>query len=208
MLNEVYKAKRGPKALLDHFYEKVGITESLIVILVSFVINILFFLILKTPNLGTTSAYMAYSSILINWLALGIIIFLVMYFIRGAKKLPKHSFQRVLSALAAFRIPTIIYSIASAVIILLFLGSFIPVAQTLSQNPSLITSTTLYPRITTVNTIGIILLALLTIFMLVYWIIMFYEFSEIVFDVKNPLAKIALMIFVLVAAIVLSAIFI
>jgi hypothetical protein len=206
MLHEVYKAKRGPKALIDHFYEKVSLTESLIVVLVSFVINILFLVLFKTPDLASVSAKTVYSSILINWLALGVVLFLVMYFIRGAKKLPKNAFQKVLSALAAFRIPSIIFSIISAVIILIFLGSFIPVIQAISQNPDLIMSTTLFPRITWFNIIGIILLLTTALFFFVYWIIMFYEFSEIVFDVKNPLAKIALIILVFVLAGLLSSI--
>jgi len=207
MLHEVYKDKRGPKAIIDHFYEKVGLTESLIVVFISFVINLLFLLILKIPDLGTSAAFLVYTSILINWLVLGIALFLVAYFIRGAKKLPKHAFQKVLSALASFRIPTIIYSIISVVIILLFLRPFIPVAQAISQNPSIITSTTLFPAITVVNVIGIILLFLVTIFVLIYWLIMFYEFTEIVFDVKNPITKIALMILIFVIAILLNSIF-
>lgn len=207
MLHEVYKAKRGPKALIDHFYEKVSLTESLIVVLISFVINILFLLILKVPELGEMSAYMAYSSILVNWLALGVIVFLLMYFIIGAKKLPKHPFQKVLSSLAAFRVPAIIYSIVCAVIVLVFLGSYIPVMQAVSQNPALITSTTLYPTLTTLNIIGIILFALFSLVFLGYVLVMFYEFSEIIFDVKNPVAKIGLMILIFAIILLLSSIF-
>jgi len=207
MLQEVYKAKRGPKALIDHFYEKVGLVEALIVILISFVINILFFLILKVPNLGEVSAYSAYSSILVNWLALSTVVFLIMYFIRGAKKLPKHAFQKVLSAFAAFRIPTIVFSILCFLILFIFLGSYIPVVQAILQNPALIASTTLYPNLTTLNIVGLILLVSVSIFFFVYWLLMFYEFSEIVFDIKNPIAKIALMILIFVVVILLGSIF-
>ncbi len=207
MLNEVYKAKRGPKALIDHFYEKVSLTESLIVVLISLVINILFYLIIKMPNLGTVSVYEIFSSILINWFVLGVLLFLIMYFIRGAKKLPKHAFQKVLSSLASFRIPTIIFSIITAVIFLVFLNSFIPVIQAVFQNPALINSTTLFPTLTVFNIIGIILLSLISLFFIVYCIIMFYEFTEIVFDIKNPIGKIVLMILIFVIAILLNSIF-
>jgi hypothetical protein len=170
-------------------------------------INILFYLIIKMPNLGTVSVYEIFSAILINWFVLGVLLFLIMYFIRGAKKLPKHAFQKVLSSLASFRIPTIIFSIITAVIFLVFLNSFIPVIQAVFQNPALINSTTLFPTLTVFNIIGIILLSLISLFFIVYCIIMFYEFTEIVFDIKNPIGKIVLMILIFVIAILLNSIF-
>lgn len=207
MLTEVYKSKRGPKAIIEHFYEKVGITEAFIVVLVSFVINMLLCLVLKVPGLGRISAYNAYSSILINWLLLGIIIYLLLYFIKGAKNLPKKSFQKVLSSLSAFRIPAIIYTIISVAIALLFLSPYIPVFQAILQNNLLANSMTLYPALTTANIIGIILLATLSLVFLVYVIVMLYQFSKTIFDVKSPALTIVLMLLVLAITALLRFIF-
>ncbi len=203
-LHEAYKPKRGPKAIVDFFFLKVNLFESLIVIIIALLLNILIYGLFKGPELFKYSLIQIYSTILLNWLLLGIVVFLIMYFIRGKKGLPKKPFEKVLSSLASFRITTIIYSVLAAVIIVVFFPAIISIIQAISVNPGLVDSATIFPALTTLNIIGIILFAALTIYMLIYWILMLFEFTEIVFEVKGFFSKLALMILLVVAVILIN----
>lgn len=191
-LHEAYKSKRGPKALIDYFFFKINITESIIIVLLAVILNVLIYWLFKGQDLGYYVLNQIFSAVLINWLLLGLLIYLIMYFIRGKKALPKKPFEKVLSTLAAFRLTAIIYIVLCAIIAVIFFPALISLIQATSLNPSLINSTTLFPAFTIANTIGFLLLLILTIFMFIYWVIMIYEVTEVVFDVKNVLQKIGL----------------
>ena len=191
-LPEVYKPKRGPKAIIDYFYNKINIRESILIVLFAIIVNILIYLLLKGQDIGFYILNQFLTGVILTWLLLGLAIFLIMYFIRGQKDLPKRPYEKVLSTIAAFRATSIIYTILCTLIVFILFPSLISSLQLLAVNPNLINSTTLFPELTFANTIGLILLFLLTIFMIVYWIIMLYEFTEIGFKVKKPIYKIAL----------------
>lgn len=203
-LHEAYKSKRGPKAIIDFFFFKVNIFESLMVIIISLLLSISFYWLLKGPGLFVYSLRQIFSTVLINWILLGIIMFLLMYFIRGQKSLPKKPFEKVLSALASFRLITIIYWMLVAVIVVVFFPAIISIMKAILQNPNLINSATLVPALTIMNIIGIILFGILTIFILIYWIIMLFEFTEIVFDVKDVGSKIGLMLLTIVILVLIN----
>jgi len=203
-LHEAYKSKRGPKAIIDFFFFKVNFIESLMVVVVALLLNVLIYGLLKGPGLLEYSLTQIFSTVLINWLLLGALIFLLMYFIRGQKNLPKKPFEKVLSALASFRVTTIIYSVLAIIIVMVFYPAIVTIIQTISQNPNVINSATLFSALTTANIIGIILFVLLTIFMVIYWIIMLYEFTEIIFDVKDIGSKIGLMLLTIVILVLVN----
>lgn len=207
MLKEVYKSKRGPKALLEHFFENVSLFEGFVVVFISFLLNILLLFFLKTPNFTTSAVYSLYSSVLINWLLLGIVLYLVLRFIRGTKKLPKNAFQKMLSSLSAFRVPSIIFFVIFFVIFMIFLSAFISPLQTIIQDPSLATSTTLFPEFSVFNIIGVVLIGVLSLFYIGYILAMLYEFSEIMFGVKKPFTKILTVILIALLLSFLSSIF-
>lgn len=191
-LPEAYKPKRGPKAIIDHFFFKVGIKESIFIVLLAILINILIYWLFKGPQMGQYILIQAFTGIVTTWLLLGLAIFLIMYFIRGQKNLPKKPFEKVLSAIAAFRLTSIIYTVLCVVIVVLLFPNLISLFQMIFTNQALVNSTTAFPQLTTLNTIGVIFLFLLTIFMIGYWIIMLYELTEIAFDVKKVFQKVML----------------
>lgn len=191
-LPEVYKAKRGPKAIVDYFFNKINIKESTLIVLFAVIVNILIYLLLKGQDLGFYIFNQFFTGVILTWLLLGFAMYLMMYFIRGQKDLPKRAYEKVLSTIAAFRATSIIFTVLCALIVFIFFPSLIPSLQMIAVNPNLITSTTLFPEMTTANIIGTVLIYLLTIFMVVYWLIMLYEFTEIGFKVKKPIYKIAL----------------
>ncbi|HOZ35495.1 MAG TPA: hypothetical protein PLK55_00730 [archaeon] len=191
-LPEAYKPKRGPKAIIDYFFFKIGIKESIFIVLFAIIINILIYLLFKGQDLGIYILNQLLTGVILTWLVLGLAIYLIMYFIRGQKNLPKKPYEKVLSAIAAFRATSIIYTILCALLVFTLFPSIISSLQMLAVNPSLINSATLFPELTLANMIGAILVFLLTIFMIVYWLIMLYEFTEIGFEVKKPVYKIAL----------------
>lgn len=191
-LPEVYKPKRGPKAIVDYFFNKINIKESTLVVLFAIIVNILIYLLLKGQDLEIYIINQIFTGVILTWLLLGFAIYLMMYFIRGQKDLPKRAYEKVLSTIAAFRATSIIYTVLCALIVFIFFPSIISSFQMLAVNPNLITSTTLFPDLTTANIIGVMIIGLLTIFMIVYWLIMLYEFTEIGFKVKKPIYKIAL----------------
>jgi len=203
-LHEAYKPNRGPKAILDYFYNKVNIVESIMIVVIAFILNALIYWLMKGQNLADYSVMQIYSTILINWFVLGVMVFLMMYFIRGQKNLPKRPFEKVLSSLAAFRATTIIYSVLCAIIIVILFPNLISIIQTVSVNPATIDSSTLIPVLSVANIIGVVLFFLLTIFMIIYWIIMLYEFTEIIFDVKEVFPKIALMIILFLVLVLIN----
>ena len=145
-----------------------------------------------------------FTGIVTTWLLLGLAIFLIMYFIRGQKNLPKKPFEKVLSAIAAFRATSIIYTILCAVIVVLLFPNLISLFQMMYTNPALINSVTAFPQLTTINTIGVILLFLLTLFMIGYWTVMLYELTEIAFDVKKVFPKIMLTLLLVVLLFLIS----
>lgn len=207
-LYEAYKSKRGPKALVSHFFEKVSVFDAFIIVFITFLLNTLIFILLKVPNFFNLIASNVLSVFLINWLVLAVIFYLLMYFVVGLKKLPEKAFKKVLSSLAAFKLISIIYTILMAFIFIIFINSYIPVVQLALQNPSVITSSTLYPPITFFNIIGFILLFMISLAFIVYIFLMLYEFTEILFKVKSPVVKIVLTVFFIIIIGFLNFIFV
>lgn len=203
-LHEAYKSKRGPKAIIDYFFYKITITESIIIVLLAVIFNILIYWLLKGQDLGNYVLSQIFSGILINWLLLGLLVYLIMYFIRGKNALPKKPFEKVLSTLSAFRLTAIIYVVLCAIIAVVFFPALISLIQATALSPSLINSTTLFPEFTTANVIGFLLLLILTLFMIIYWLIMLYQVTEIVFDIKNVLQKIGLTALLFIVVILIN----
>jgi hypothetical protein len=203
-LPEAYKPKRGPKAIIDYFFFKIGIKESILIIFFAILVNILIYWLFKGPQMGQYILLQLFTGIVTTWLLLGLAIFLIMYFIRGQKNLPKKPFEKVLSAIAAFRATSIIYTILCAVIVVLLFPNLISLFQMMYTNPALINSVTAFPQLTTINTIGVILLFLLTLFMIGYWTVMLYELTEIAFDVKKVFPKIMLTLLLVVLLFLIS----
>jgi len=194
MLTEVGKKKRGPRALVEYFYNKVNISNAFGVVLILLLLNIIFYFIIKMPKLGLQIIYEIYSSVFVSWFVVGLVIFLIVYFIKSAKKLPKRPLEKILSGLASFRIPAIVYSLFSFLIVLLFFPNLITLLQSFLSNPAIIASETFMPVITTFNIIGLLLLGLLTTAFLVYVIVMMFVFVETLFDTKNFFTKLGLVI--------------
>ncbi|MDD3244689.1 MAG: hypothetical protein PHU47_00900 [Candidatus ainarchaeum sp.] len=198
MLTEVGKKKRGPRALVEFFYNKVDVFNALGVVFLVILLNIIFYIIVKIPKMGLQILADIYSSVFVSWFILGLLIFLTMYFIRSSTKLPKRPLEKVLSALASFRIPVIIYGLFSFMIVLLFFPNLITLMQSVFLNPAIIASETFLPTLTTVNYIGLGLLLLFTIVFFIYIICMMFAFVETVYDVKNFFGKLGLVILLLI----------
>lgn len=194
MLTDVGKKKRGPRALVEYFYNKVNISSAFGVVLILLLLDIIFYFIVKMPNIGQQIIYEIYSSIFVSWFVVGLVVFLLAYFIKSAKQLPKRPLEKILSSLASFRIPTIVYSLVSFLIILLFFPNLITLLQSFLSNPVILTSETFLPALTTINIIGLILLGISTIALFIYGIVMIFVFVETLFETKNFFTKLGLVI--------------
>lgn len=203
-LPEAYKPKRGPKAIIDHFFFKVNIKESLLIVVLAILINILFYWLFKGQQLGLYVLVQIFTGIITTWLLLGLVFYLLMYFIRGKKNLPKKPYEKILSAISAFRLTSIIYTVLVILISVLLFPSLLSFIQTMFASPALIDSVTAFPNITTANVIGGTLLFLLSIFMVFYWIVMLYELTEIAFDIKKVFPKIAITLLLMLLIFLIS----
>jgi hypothetical protein len=196
----------GPKALMEYFFNKVNYKESLIIILISFVINCLFYVIIAAPNLTFVFVYEFFKSVVFSWFVLGILIYLVAYFILGKKNIHKRGFEKTLSALAAFKIPLIIYSFFTMAVLLIFMPNVLTYFITIFQNPLLIASNSVLPAFGFSNLIGALLLLLVGLGILVYMIIMYFYFAKNLFKTKNFGITFLFLILLMVVTVVLNLI--
>jgi hypothetical protein len=189
---------RGPKALVNYFYEKVDLKGSLLVMIIALVVELLFYLIIKAPSFGMISLYTIYSQIIVSWLLTGLVFYLVAYLIKGKSKMPKKAYSKILASLASFRIPIIVYSVFSFAILLIFAPNVLTYLQNIFVNPLLLASTTALPVFTTFNIIGLVILGLSGIGVFIYLLIMFYNFVSKLFRFEKVIVSILVMILLLV----------
>jgi hypothetical protein len=168
----------GPKALIKHFYNNITLKGALIFILITIILDLLFFLFIKAPNYGIIVFNTFWSKLIVSWLLLGFIFYIITYFIKGKSNLPSNLYKKILCGLAAFRVPFIVYIVISTAIELIFFPSFLKIMANVVNRPELLQSQSFLPAITTVNVIGGILFFILTLFILVYVLIMWYYFIK------------------------------
>ena len=188
---------RGPKALVNYFYEKVDIKGSLLVMIIALIVELLFYIIVKAPNFGMISLYTIYSQIVVSWLLTGLVFYLLAYLVRGKRNMPKKAYSKVLASLASFRIPIIVYSLFSFAILLIFAPNVLTYIQNIFVNPLNLVSVTALPVFTTFNIIGLIILGLSGIGIFIYLIMMFYNFVSKLFGFEKVIVSILVMILLL-----------
>lgn len=179
------KKLSGPKALVEYFFNKVNYKESIIIMLVAFIVNFLFYVILGVPYLGVMAIYEFLKSVVVSWFILGFIFYLIAYFVLGKNKMPKKGFEKVLGGLASFKIPIVIYSFFTMAISLIFMPSLLTYFSRIMTNPLLISSSTAMPIFSVWNIIGVVLILLVGLGIFVYLIVMYYHFTKNLFKTKN-----------------------
>jgi hypothetical protein len=183
-----YKGKkvRGPKALVDYFYDKINYKVAFLVVLIAIILELFFYVaVLKIPQAATISLLIIYSRLFVSWILLGIIIYLFAYLIRSKQKMPKRALEKILSVLASIRMPMMLFYIIFGVIGFIFLGNYVPVLQNVAQNPDLLLSTTAFPALTTLNVIGLVILGLVGLVFLVYFFFILYYIVKKIFNTKS-----------------------
>jgi len=205
-----YKDKkvRGPKALIDYFHDKVNYKTAFLIIFIALIIEwLLYVVILKTPNVADISLVLIYARVLVSWIILGILLYLFAYLIRSKKNMPKRALEKILSSLAALRMPLILLYVIFGVVGFIFLGNYIPVLRNIMENPLILESAAVFPNLTTVNIIGLIILFIISIFFLIYFLVLAYYLVKKIFDTKSFITTFLLLILLLVVLSLVNLIF-
>jgi len=187
-------ARISPKKLVNHFYNKVNVKTAAIVILITVLLETIIMGLIGVKKIWLYFLISLGMAFVVWWLIAGIILFLLMYFIRGNYKVKPHDFNRVLSGLASFKVINIISTLVATIITLIFIPQAIPFIKLVFANPSLAFSATALPVIGTWGLIGIVLLILLAIWVIVYYIAMFYNLIGEMFETENVGVKILMLV--------------
>ncbi|NCP71874.1 hypothetical protein GW835_00570 [archaeon] len=172
----------NPKKLINHFYEKVDVSTAAIVIFISIFIETLVLFLLKSPNVLSYFTIRLIITFVFSWFILGIIIYLILYFVKGKNNLKGGELKNILSSLAAFRIVSIIAILVVFAIVLIFMPKVIPFMSMAIQNPDYIYNSGMLPNLGGGAVVGLILLFIFSIALLVYYILMFYHFVKKMFN--------------------------
>jgi len=190
----------APKELVSYFYNQVKFKTSLIVVLLAIIIETLMMFLFGFQNIGTYFLYNLLGSLIVSWLILGLVFYVIVYFVRGADNIEPNTYERVLGGLSAFRVVNIFMMLVIALIILIFMPSALSYFSSISANPALAFSETALPELTTAMTIGFILGIIFLIATLIYCIIMLYHLVAEIFDTRKWWMNIIWMIVYLVVS--------
>lgn len=200
-------ARISPKKLVHRFYNKVNVKTAALIILISVLLETLIMAIIGVNKIGIYFLITIANAFIVWWLFIGIVLFLVMYFIRGSYKVKPNDFNRVLSGLASFKIITIISTLVATIITLIFIPNLIPYIKLVFANPALAYSATALPVIGFWGMIGVVLLIILAIWVVVYYIAMFYNLMGEMFETQSTGFKIMMLIIFIVVAMLLLLLF-
>jgi len=200
-------ARISPKKLVHRFYNKVNVRTAAFIILISVLLETLIMAIVGVKKIGIYFLITIANAFIVWWLFIGIVLFLVMYFIRGSYKVKPNDFNRVLSGLASFKIINIIATLVATIITLIFIPNLIPYIKLVFANPALAYSATALPVIGLWGMIGVVLLIILAIWVLVYYIAMFYNLMGEMFETQSTGFKILMLIIFIVVAFLLLLLF-
>jgi hypothetical protein len=200
-------ARISPRKLIHRFYNKVDVKTSILIIFIAVLLETLIMGMVGVNKIGLYFLITLANSFIVWWLFIGVILFLVMYFIRGSYKVKPTDFNRILSGLASFKIITIISILVATIITLIFIPNLIPFIKLVFTNPALAYSATALPIISVWGMIGAALLIILAIWVVVYYIAMFYHLMGEMFEAEKSGFKILMLIIFIVVAILLQLLF-
>jgi hypothetical protein len=175
----------NPKKLISHFYNKVDVSTAAIVIFISIFLETLLLFFLKVPNVLTYFTIRLIVTYIFSWFILGIIVYLLVYFVKGKHKLKGNEFKKILSSLAAFRIVSIIAILVVIAIVLIFMPSVIPVMSMALQNPAFVYDSGILPNLGSFAIVGVILLILFSIAIVIYYLSMLYHLTKNLFKFEG-----------------------
>ncbi len=200
-------ARISPKKLIHRFYNKVNVKTAALIIFISVLIEMIIMAIVGVKKIGIYFLISLANSFIVWWLFIGVILFLIMYFIRGSYKVKPYDFNRVLSGLASFKIITIISMLVATIITLIFIPKVIPFIKLVFANPALAYSATALPIIGVWGMIGVVLLIILAIWVVVYYIAMFYHLMGEMFQTQKAGFKILMLVIFVIVAVLLQLLF-
>lgn len=200
-------ARISPRKLIHRFYNKINVKTAALIIFISIIIEMILMAIVGVKKIGVYFLIALANSFIVWWLFIGVILFLIMYFIRGSYKVKPTDFNRILSGLASFKIITIISMLVATVITLIFIPNVMPFIKLVFSNPALAYSATALPIIGAWGMIGVALLIILAIWVIVYYILMFYHLMGEMFQTQKAGFKILLLIIFVIVAILLQLLF-
>jgi hypothetical protein len=200
-------ARISPKKLVTHFYNKVNIKTAALVIFIAILLETIIMGIIGVKKIVVYFLILLANSFIVWWLFIGVILFLIMYFIRGSYKVKPYDFNRVLSGLASFKIISILAMLVATIITLIFIPNLIPFIKLVFSNPALAYSATALPIIGVWGMIGVILLIILAIWVIVYYISMFYNLMGEMFETESFGFKFLMLIIFVIVAVLLQLLF-
>jgi len=187
-------ARISPRKLVNRFYNKVSVKTAALVIFITVLLETIIMALIGVKKIWLYFLITLGIAYIVWWLIAAVILFLIMYFIRGNYKVKPHDFNRILSGLAAFKIINIISTLVATIITLVFIPQAIPFIKLVFANPALAYSATALPVIGTWGMIGVVLLIILAIWVIVYYIAMFYNLIGEMFETEKVGTKILMLI--------------
>lgn len=186
----------NPKKLVSHFYDKVDLTSSAVLIFIAIFLESLVLLFLSAPNVILNFTYRIIFNFIFSWIIMGLIFYLILYFLKGKDKVPKGEYKRILSGLASFRVVSIISIFVVIIISLIFLPKFISFFPMVLQDPGVIDAVS-FPKLTGWGLTGLILLFIFIIAIVVYYFCLFYRFVEKMYN-QTPIINFLMFLILLV----------
>ncbi len=195
-----------PRKLVSHFYNKVSVGSAAVVILFAVILETILLAIFGVPKIFTNLILSLISSYVISWVIVGAVLFIILYIVKGNTKVSKKDFNHILSGLAAFKIINIFAMLFIAIVVMIFIPKIVPFISSIFTNPAIMYSATALPAIAGWGIVGLVLLAILSIAVIIYYILMTYFLVENMYKYKNIGTNIILMIIILVIMWLLSLI--
>ena len=201
------KVNLFPKPLVNYFYDRVKFGTAIFVVILAVIIESILLAVIGFANITKYFLLSLFSSLIVDWLFVAIILYIIMYLIKGRKKTKKDSFLKILSGLASFRIVTIFFMLLSFLVSLVFLPKVLVYLKQFSVNPAIVFSSTAIPVLGSWAVLGFILLFILVIALVIYYLVMFYYFVAKMYNVKQWWKIIILMIIIFFIIYLINIIF-
>jgi hypothetical protein len=188
----------NPEKLVNYFYNKVKLKTAAMVIFYAVLLETILLAVLGVPKILQVFIFNLLDAYIIYWVLVGAIIYLILYLVKGNLKVKSYDFNKILSGLASFKIIQVIAMLLIVIITMIFLPELIPFINNIISNPTIAYSATVLPVIGGWGNIGIFLLILLSIFLIVYYLKIIYEFIRNVFKYKQFGVNLLLMLIILI----------
>ncbi|MDD3178249.1 MAG: hypothetical protein PHR26_01890 [Candidatus ainarchaeum sp.] len=196
----------SPKCLMNKFYESVSLKTAIVVIIISVLIESIIFMVYGISSIKYFLLQLL-DNLVFNWLITGVILFVLLYLIKGKNNVEKNSLKKILSGLASFKIIHIISTLLSFLVVVIFSPNLITFLKSVIVNPLNAYSSTALSLSGFGTIISFILLFIIGVFLIYYLIALIYHLVRNMFKYKNIEINIILTIVVFVVLYLINLVF-